>query len=402
MTTETLEFVRVLNAPAALVYRAFTNSSTLREWFCDAALADPRPDGRLYFWWNSGYYASGEFTAVTKETHIAFTWYGRNEPAPTQVAIALAAEGDGTRITLTHSGLGAGEAWIETSNQFQRGWELGLENLASLLETGQDQRFVRRPMLGVTVGEFDSDLAARLGVPVTKGIRLDGVIDGMGAKAAGLQQDDVIVGIGGSDVVDWASLTAALQDRQADDEVEVAFYRGAERQSTTMVLSRRPLPELPATAQDLSDAVCHLYDELDAELEELFQGVSEEAALFRPAPEAWSAKETLAHLIASERWLHGWVTDMIGGNEPWYDDWGGNVPARHAAVLAVYPTVVALLEELKRCELETVALLAALPPEFVARKGSYTRLGYHMLESPGMHPRQHLEQIRDALKAAKR
>jgi len=401
MVTETLEFERVLNAPAAQVYRAFTNSSALREWFCDAALADPRPGGRLYFWWNSGYYASGEFTAVTKEEHIAFTWYGRNEPAPTRVEIALVAQGDGTSVTLSHADLGAGEAWIETIKQFQRGWEIGLDNLGSLLETGEDQRYVRRPMLGITVGEFNEALAARLGVPVTQGIRLDGVIDGMGAQAAGLQQDDVVVGIGGSDVVEGASLTAALQDCQADDEVEVAFYRGAERRTTTMVLSRRPLPEVPSAPQDLSDAVCDLYDGLDAELEGLFQRVSEEAASFRPAPEAWSAKETLAHLIASERWLHGWVTDMIGGNEPWYDDWGGNVPARHAALLAVYPTVVALLEELKRCELETVALLVALPPEFVARKGSYTRLGYLMLESPGLHTRQHLEQIREAIEAAK-
>jgi hypothetical protein len=119
--------------------------------------------------------------------------------------------------------------------------------------------------------------------------------------------------------------------------------------------------------QELSHVVCDLYRELDAELDGLVEGVSEEVASFRPAPEAWSAKETLAHLIAGERWLHGWVIDMIGGNEPWYDDWGGNVPARHAAVLAVYPTVVALLDELKRSEVETEALLAALPPELAAQ-----------------------------------
>jgi len=39
--------------------------------------------------------------------------------------------------------------------------------------------------------------------------------------------------------------------------------------------------------------------------------------------------------------------------------------------VAVFSTVPALLEELKRLEAETVAMLAALPAGFVARKRTY-------------------------------
>jgi hypothetical protein len=50
------------------------------------------------------------------------------------------------------------------------------------------------------------------------------------------------------------------------------------------------------------------------------------------------------------------------------------------------------LTELKRNEAETVALLNALPDEFVARKGSYHRLAIRMLTWPD-HAREHLGQI---------
>jgi uncharacterized protein YndB with AHSA1/START domain len=401
MTSETLTFDRTINAPASQVYRAFTRANALREWFSTAALADPRPGGRLYFWWNTGYYASGEFTAVQENQELAFTWHGRNEPAITQVQVSLQPEGEGTRVTLTHSGIGSGKGWAETVKQFQRGWQVGLENLQSILETGQDLRYVRRPMLGVMTGEFNQEIAADLGVPVTEGVRLDGVVEGMGSAAAGLQQDDVVIRIAGAEVTDWSSLTTALEAHHAGDQVEVVYYRGAEKKSATLELSGRPLPEVPATAEALAEAVRQTYEELDAELTAFLGDVSDEEAAHHPAPDEWSVNETLAHLIAGERWFHNLISDMIGDSEPWYDRWGGNVPARHEALLSVYPTLPVLLEELKRGEAETVALLAALPPEFVARKGSFTRLSYNLLEMPGYHTRTHLDQMRQAVEAAR-
>lgn len=401
MTSEFLTIERIVNAPASQVYRAFTNSTALREWFCDVALSDPRPGGRLYLWWNAGYHSSGEFTALTKDESLGFTWYGQNEPAPTKVQIALEPQDGSTRVTVTHSGIGTDEVWDKTIEEFERGWENALENLESILETGQDLRYVRRPMLGIILGEFNEEIAAKLGVPVTEGIRLDGVVEGMGAEAAGLQKADVIVGIAGAEVTGFPSLDNALQAYRADDEVEVVFYRGAEKKSVKMVLSRRPLPEVPPTPEALSKAVREFYDETEAELDEFFKGVSEEEASYRPAPDEWSAKETLAHLITGERGWHTWLTNMIDDNEPVYDRYGSNVPARHEAIIAAYPTISEMLEELKRSEVETVTMLAALPPEFVARKGSFTRLSYYMLETPGYHTRDHLNQMREAVEAAR-
>ncbi len=49
---QSLEYQRTVNAPVAEAYRAFTRATPLRDWLCDVALADARPGGRIYLWWN--------------------------------------------------------------------------------------------------------------------------------------------------------------------------------------------------------------------------------------------------------------------------------------------------------------------------------------------------------------
>jgi len=403
MTTQTLKLQRIVNAPLTEAYRAFTNSTALREWLCDAAQADPRRGGRLYVWWNRGYYASGEFTALTPDKKIAFTWHGRGEPAATRVQVTFTAKGNDTVVTLTHAGIGTGKAWAKISKNLARGWEVGLENLQWVLETGQDLRLVRRPMLGINLTDFSSQIAAKLGVPITEGVRLGGVVAGKGAQAAGLQKDDVIVSIGGRKMTGFLTLVTALQGRRAGDKVKVAFYRGNEKKIVTMELSPRPLPEVPATSAALADTMSKTYAEIDAGLAKCFQGVSDAEASRAPAPGEWSAKETLAHLIAGERENHCWIADLINDSERWSDELENpsNVPARICATVQVFPTVPALLEELKRNETETAKIIAALSPEFVARKGTYWRLGYYLLQLPN-HAREHLAQIRAAIEAARK
>ena len=222
----------------------------------------------------------------------------------------------------------------------------------------------------------------------------------MGAEAAGLQPADVVVAIAGHDVVDWSSLTNALQAHRAGDTVEVVFYRGPEKCTLPMTLSGRPLPEIPATAAALTEAARERYDRVESDLESFFAEVSEAEAGHKPAPDEWSAKEVLAHLIHSERGWHNWIGDMIGGHEPWHDDWSGNIQARVAATVAAYPTIRELLDELKRHNAETLAIVANLPDDFMDRKGTYWRLAYNLLDAP-YHHQTHMEQMRAAVASAR-
>jgi uncharacterized protein YndB with AHSA1/START domain len=401
MTPEKLTFEQFIQAPPALVYRAFTNASALREWMCDGATLSPRPGGRFYAWWNEGYYACGEFKTAEPERKLTFTWFGRGQAPDTQVQISLESVNGGTRLSLTHTVEGSGPEAEQTLNDFRNEWPRSLENLASVLETGQDLRFVRRPMLGILLNDFNAEIAARLGVPVSEGVRLDGVVDGMGAQAAGLEKEDVIVSMGGRPVKDYSSLTAALSGQRAGDRIEVVFYRGPEPKTVQMQLSGRPLPEIPATPIEMAERAQGINQKDMEQLEAALKGVSEEEASFKPSQEEWSAKEILAHLIHSEREFQSTITDMYSGQERVADDYTGNINARVAATITAYPTLEDLLEELRRSLAETGALIAAAPADFVARKSSYSRLGYLSLDTTGSHILGHMEQIKAALESAR-
>lgn len=406
MSSETLQFRRAIQAPRAEAYRAFTRSVALREWLCDGAVVEAQPAGRLYLWWHSGYYACGEFLSLDPDRSVVFTWHGRGEPGPTQVEVTLdAGDPDERLVTVTQSGFGPGEAWDRARAEATRGWESGLENLASVLETGQDLRYVRRPMLGIYLDEFTPEIAAQLGIPAGGGIRLGGVVDGMGAQQVGLQKDDLIVAIAGQAATDYPSLFAALGPRRAGDRVVVEFYRGAERHAAEMQLSGRVIPEVPPTPAALAEAVQKEYAASFSELEGCLDGVSDAEATHRPAPGEWSALEVLAHLITHEREQQAWIADLLLDDERWSDRFENTevLPARIAAITSAHPTLGEMMGALKRSQGETTHMLASLPDGFVAHRGTYWRLGRSILEGvrPPSHIQAHIEQVRAAIAAAR-
>jgi hypothetical protein len=163
-----------------------------------------------------------------------------------------------------------------------------------------------------------------------------------------------------------------------------------------MELSRRPLPDIPADPRALADALQKLYAYTDPELEKALDGVSEARASHRPAQGEWNAKEVIAHLIARERDVQSWIASLAIDHEE--KAFTNNVDVRVKAMVEVFKTVPALMEELKRAQAETVAMIAALPPEFVAHKGSYVRAGRGVLED--FHVLEHAKQIRAAIQSA--
>lgn len=401
MSSQTISFTKHVQTSPEEAYRAFTNATALREWLCDVATVSPHPGGRLYLWWNSSYYTSGEFTLAEKGEKVAFTWHGRGEPAPTQVQVTFNPKESGTLITIDHVGLGTGEEWSAVFAEAEKGWKNGLENLASIMETGKDLRFVRRPMLGILLNDFTPKIAKQMGVPVSEGIRLSGTVDGMGAKAAGLHEDDVIVSMAGLPIIDFDSLHNVLEKYHAGDEIEVEFYRGGEKMSVMMELSGRPIPEVPFNTEELAEMAKARYEQIKSSLDEFLNGVTEEEASFKPTPSDWSVKGVLAHLIHSERFYQDYIAELVSGFERFADDYGGNIDVFIEATIAAYPTLDDLVHQYKRNMDETVFILANLPEDFVARKGSYWRLAYGYVEDP-YHYFSHEEQMRSALEAAQK
>jgi uncharacterized protein YndB with AHSA1/START domain len=402
-----VSFKRTINASPAETYRAFVHATALRDWLCDAAQTEARKGGRVYFWWNSGVHASGTYTALEPGKKVAWEWHHSREPESTHITVSLApgkVEGS-TVVTLKHA-VGSGAKWKAGLPAVQAAWESALENLQSVLETGVDLREARLPRLGILIGDFNAEMAAKLGVPVKQGIRLEGTADGTGARAAGLQQDDVIVKLGGKKAVDFPTLDTALQGHRAGDQVMVVFYRGSRKMTVTMELGARPIPDVPATANELAEVVRKNYADINPDVAKLvaaLYSVSESEAAHRPEPDAWSIQELVAHFIACERDFQSWVADMLNDNVVGDSlEYRPNVNERLRAMVARYGTLAALMDELAHSQAETVALLAALPATFVARKHLYRRVATWMTLYVPMHYREeHWNQMQAAIQSAR-
>ena len=398
MATVSIEIF--VNAPVHFAWRAFTNSTSLREWLCDVATVAPNPGGRMYLAWNSGFYSSGHYLELEQDKRVKFRWFSNMDPVPTEVTVTVSEKDDGSLIRLEHE-LPDDEAWKGKVISFQDDWAESLENLKSVLETGVDLRIANRPMLGIVPGDFTEEQAQALGVPVREGIRLDGVVDGMGAQLCGLQRDDVLVEFAGHALRnDATSFANAIKGKKGGDKIEVSFYRGPERQTLTMELSRRPMPEVPFDPAELERRAREIYEPALAELEQCFEGVSDAQAMQRPEPNEWSALEVVAHLVAGERFNLIFLTGLIDGYEPVTDGFGTNIHAQVQAMVKANPSVDLMLGALRRAVEETLAYVSLLPAEFVANKGSYYRFAAGLLQ-PNFHLTAHAGQIQAALAASR-
>ena len=169
-----------------------------------------------------------------------------------------------------------------------------------------------------------------------------------------------------------------------------------------MELTKRPVPQIPWDAAGLAKSVRGKYDEGLAELEKVFKGASEAEADLEPAVGEWSAKETLAHLIQTERhWLEN-LDDVVGGYPRLSDEWAGNSTIHARATVAAYKTVRGLLDEMKRLSDEMVAYAAALPAEFIVRKASYFQVANMLMEGSLPHITSHIDQIQAAISTARK
>jgi uncharacterized protein YndB with AHSA1/START domain len=396
---KSLKFRQFVKAPASEVYSAFTNATALCEWLCNVAQADPREGGRLYLWWQSGYYASGEFITLEPERRIAFSWHGRSEPGMSLVKISLKPQEGGTLVRLLHTEIDTGKAWKPAINEYNKAWPVALENLASVLETGLDLRFVSRPILGIFNYEFlDSDEAASLELKAPSALRLNGLVEGMGAKNAGLQPGDILLKLGGFKLDSPEALGQALSAHQAGDNVKASFIREGEKYKLKIELSQRPLTSVPATAEGVAEAIGKIYVPFYKALKNCLEGLPAETADYRPSEDDWNIKEIIAHLIATERDNQAWIAGLIEGKEPDLDFSPLSTTTRIRATLSAYPKMASLLDELKRSMAETIALFDALPEEFVVRKRSYWRMGYTILQE-NYHLEEHLDQIKANIKA---
>ncbi len=387
-----IKFERTISGKPEDVYYVVSTSQGWRDWMADAAYFRATPGGSFHLSWDTGWYASGTVETMEKPDKVVLAWSGKDAPGATQVAISLEPAGESTLVKVVQSGFGEGEQWDASRELAAGGWETGLENLESIFRTGADLRVTRRPMLGIMGNDFNEEIAASIGVPVTEGTRLADVVEGMGAEKAGLQGDDVIVEMDGTSLRSWEDLGPVLQRRRAGDTVSVVFYRGAEKQEVEMELMGRPIPDLDLDPEVFAQEYRKVAGEVMEELRQALDGVSESEAEIA-AEDRWSVKENLAHLILTEEYNIMQLTDLIQDGEPQSAGGGENRRESLRAIVSTTPTIELLMQRLARAQEQTCSMLEESAQVLRARKGVMWRLGTNLLHFPGGHDRDHIEQM---------
>jgi uncharacterized protein YndB with AHSA1/START domain len=128
-----------VKAPLDLVWRAWTETERIIEWFAPAAYIVPVEGGafELFFDPADHTHMSTIGCAIEPRESLAFTWKGPDQFAQlmsdpvslTEVKVTFHKETGGTRVRIEHGGWGDGDDWKEA-------WEGVLQSLVSRLESG--------------------------------------------------------------------------------------------------------------------------------------------------------------------------------------------------------------------------------------------------------------------------
>ena len=123
---EAVVIERVFNAPVARVWRALTDVEEMQRWYFD--LKEFKPEVGFEFEFTvehegMTYHHLCKITKVIPQKKLAHTWRYKGHEGNSLVTIELFAEGDKTRVKLTHEGL---ETFPKTSSfarkNFIAGW----------------------------------------------------------------------------------------------------------------------------------------------------------------------------------------------------------------------------------------------------------------------------------------
>jgi hypothetical protein len=328
------------------------------------------------------------------------SWRGFLDPAVSKVSVSLVEKGETTVVTLVHELPSKEGEWTQTHDQLKELWEKAMPRLKAVHETGFDPRNYQKPMFGFYTGDFiNKEIAERRGLPFQYGHKIAGVIADMGAAKAGMKKDDLIVHVDGIPIKDWAALDSAIRGHQPGDVVQIELLRDTELIKLPVELASRPIPNIPANTQALSEAMSSFYSSANAQLREIIEDITEDEAEFRPAPAEWNVKDVFAHLIASERDTYTWVASLV--HNQYRMPYTSNAAPRLKSLQRSYGPLPQLFQGLQAAQTEGVYLLSELPPELAERKNTFVPLAAELVEGTPAHYRDHMGQIEDNLSAVR-
>jgi len=102
--------------------------------------------------------------------------------------------------------------------------------------------YVVRPWFGVSYASVNQFAVIRYSLAVNEGALITRVVGDSPAGEVGIKAGDVIVSFGGREVSNIWEMTSAIHESEIGEEVEIIYWRGDEKKTTTASLIESPPP----------------------------------------------------------------------------------------------------------------------------------------------------------------
>jgi serine protease Do len=137
----------------------------------------------------------------------------------------------GINTAITSNGMGTfiGYSFAVPSNIARKVYE-------DIIEYGG----VQKALLGVSGNGINNRFSKEYDLDTTEGFYIANVEYGMGAKEAGLQAEDIIIGVDNTKVRSFADMTGYLNSKRPGDKVKVTYLRNGEKRTTVVKLKPNP------------------------------------------------------------------------------------------------------------------------------------------------------------------
>ena len=304
--------------------------------------------------WYTGSHAYGVYKEIVEHEKIVMTWHDGTDQI-TKLKIKLETEGDSIKVNLWHKGF----TDDERAAYYENLWQTQLHELKGMLETGARPSISERIIVGVLVDTSES-------AQTEEGVTILRAVEGFSAADAGLQSGDIITQVNGQVVNNQNGIGDAIAGKKVGDEVEVIYLRDGEETTIIVALKGHPVPPIPKTFDEMAQQHTDEHNRVISALEKAIADVTDTIAEYKPDEDSWNIKQIISHMIVNQRHVYEWLGTYANGPRrinPYYRD-----AERINAIIDVYPTVDALVGELKAVQAETVAIINNFDKALEARK----------------------------------
>ncbi|MFC2052181.1 S1C family serine protease [Chloroflexota bacterium] len=123
------------------------------------------------------------------------------------------------------------------------GYAIGTNEAMPIIQQLINTGFVVRPFLGVQgLLTVDQAVVNYFNLGVNEGALIRGIVSGGPADVAGLKAGDVITKFGNTEISDANKLLQILHSSQVGQTVEITFWRGKNKNTTSVTLAESPVP----------------------------------------------------------------------------------------------------------------------------------------------------------------